>query len=197
MRGRFVAIPGAIFIAIAAALWGTDARGYHLTNVALHAANAALVYVLARAMFARAGMTRARQTGAALAALLFALHPLRVESVAWVTERRDVLSTFFLLLTVLAPTDAAFKQVPKATLRAVQRNPKLLKRVLLYHVIKGKVPSTTVVTLKSAKTLAGPAVKIRVTGKRVFVNNARVTTVDVTASNGVIHVINRVLIPPK
>jgi len=96
-----------------------------------------------------------------------------------------------------APTDAAFKKVPKATLRAVQRNPKLLKRVLLYHVIKGKVPSTTVVTLKSAKTLAGPAVKIRVTGNRVFVNNARVTTVDVPASNGVIHVINRVLIPPK
>ena len=100
-------------------------------------------------------------------------------------------------LTVLAPTDAAFKKVPKATLRAVQRNPKLLKRVLLYHVIKGRVPSTTVVTLKSAKTLAGPAVKIRVTGNRVFVNNARVTTVDVPASNGVIHVINRVLIPPK
>ena len=100
-------------------------------------------------------------------------------------------------LTVLAPTDAAFRQVPKATLRAVQKNPKLLKRVLLYHVIKGKVPSTTVVTLKSAKTLAGPAVKIRVSGKRVFVNNARVTTVDVPASNGVIHVINRVLIPPK
>jgi uncharacterized surface protein with fasciclin (FAS1) repeats len=62
-------------------------------------------------------------------------------------------------LTVLAPTDAAFRQVPKSTLRAVQKNPKLLKRVLLYHVIKGKVPSTTVVTLKSAKTLAGPAVR--------------------------------------
>lgn len=100
-------------------------------------------------------------------------------------------------LTVLAPTDAAFKKVPKSTLRAVQSNPKLLKRVLLYHVIKGKVPSTTVVTLKSAKTLAGPAVRIRVAGSRVFVNKARVTTVDVPASNGVIHVIDRVLIPPR
>ncbi len=100
-------------------------------------------------------------------------------------------------LTVLAPTDAAFKRVPKSTLRAVQKNPKLLKRVLLYHVISGKAPSSTVVTLKSAKTLAGPSVKIRVTGNRVFVNNARVTKVDIAASNGIIHVINRVLIPPK
>jgi uncharacterized surface protein with fasciclin (FAS1) repeats len=99
--------------------------------------------------------------------------------------------------TVLAPTDAAFKRLPKATLRAVQRNPKLLRRVLLYHVVKGSVPASTVVTLKSAKTLAGANVKIRVTGSRVFVNNARVVTTDVGASNGVIHVINRVLIPPK
>ena len=100
-------------------------------------------------------------------------------------------------LTLLAPTDAAFKKVPKATLRSLQKDVKLLRRVLLYHVIAGKVPSTTVVTLRSAKTLAGPAVKIRVTGRRVFVNNARVTNVDVAASNGVIHVIDRVLIPPK
>ena len=99
-------------------------------------------------------------------------------------------------LTVLAPTDAAFRKVPKSTLRAVQRNPQLLRRVLLYHVIAGKVPSSTVVTLRYAKTLAGPTVRIRVSGRRVFVNRARVTKVDVAASNGVIHVIDRVLIPP-
>jgi uncharacterized surface protein with fasciclin (FAS1) repeats len=100
-------------------------------------------------------------------------------------------------VTVLAPTDAAFRKVPKATLRAVQRDPRLLRRVLLYHVIDGEVPSTKVVTLRSTKTLAGPAVKIRVAGSRVFVNNARVTKVDIAASNGVIHVVDRVLIPPK
>jgi uncharacterized surface protein with fasciclin (FAS1) repeats len=100
-------------------------------------------------------------------------------------------------VTVLAPTDAAFRKVPKATLRAVQRDPRLLRRVLLYHVIDGEVPSTKVVTLRSAKTLAGPAVKIRVAGSRVFVNNARVTKVDIAASNGVIHVVDRVLVPPK
>jgi uncharacterized surface protein with fasciclin (FAS1) repeats len=100
-------------------------------------------------------------------------------------------------LTVLAPTDRAFARVPKSTLRAVQSDRKLLRRVLLYHVLKGSVPSTTVVTLRSAKTLAGPSVRIRTSGSRVFVNNARVVSPDVTASNGVIHVIDRVLIPPK
>ena len=89
--------------AIDHALWGMEPRGYHLTNVVLHAANAVVFWALARRVLAHAGTRRDVQaTGALLAALLFALHPLRVESVAWVTERRDVLSTLFLLLTVLA-----------------------------------------------------------------------------------------------
>lgn len=100
-------------------------------------------------------------------------------------------------LTVLAPTDAAFRKLPASTLRAVQKNPALLRRVLLYHVIAGKVPSSKVVTLRRAKTLEGSNVRVRVAGKRVFVNNARVTAVDVQATNGVIHVIDKVLIPPK
>jgi uncharacterized surface protein with fasciclin (FAS1) repeats len=98
-------------------------------------------------------------------------------------------------LTVFAPTDAAFKKVPKATLAKLGKDKALLKRVLLYHVVKGQVPASKVVTLKSAKTLAGPSVKIRVSGKNVFVDKARVTAVDVKASNGIIHVVNSVLIP--
>ena len=74
--------------------------------------------------------------------------------------------------------------------------PAALKRVLLYHVVAGKVTAAKVVKLKSAKTLAGPSVRIRVTGMTVRINNARVTTADVKASNGVVHVIDRVLIPP-
>lgn len=87
-------------------LWGTDARGYHATNVLLHAANAVLVYAIARRVLSRAqpdrssGDRRAVVAASAFAALLFAVHPLRVESVAWITERRDVLSCFFYLLTV-------------------------------------------------------------------------------------------------
>ena len=102
--------------------------------------------------------------------------------------------------TVFAPTDAAFKKVPKATLTKLGKDKALLKKVLLYHVVKGKVPAATVVTLdgKSAKTLAGPAVKIKVTGGNVFLNGStKVTATDVMASNGVIHVINKVLLPPS
>jgi uncharacterized surface protein with fasciclin (FAS1) repeats len=98
--------------------------------------------------------------------------------------------------TVFAPTNAAFAKVPKATLDKLAKNPAALKRVLLYHVVAGKVPAAKVVTLKSAKTLAGATVKIRVTGKTVRVNSAKVTKADVKASNGIVHVIDRVLLPP-
>jgi uncharacterized surface protein with fasciclin (FAS1) repeats len=99
-------------------------------------------------------------------------------------------------LTVFAPTDAAFAKVPKATLAALGRDKAKLKAVLLYHVVKGKVTAAQVVKLSSAKTLEGESVTIKVTGGKVFVGGARVVTPDVMASNGVIHVINKVLIPP-
>jgi uncharacterized surface protein with fasciclin (FAS1) repeats len=101
--------------------------------------------------------------------------------------------------TVFAPTDAAFAKVPKATLAKLQNDPMLLKSVLLYHVVKGKVPASTVVTLngKFAKTVNGASVKIAVKGGKVYLNGStQVTKTDVMASNGVIHVINKVLLPP-
>jgi transforming growth factor-beta-induced protein len=97
--------------------------------------------------------------------------------------------------TVFAPTDAAFAKVPKATLAALGKNKAKLRAVLLYHVVKGKVTAAQVVKLRSAKTLNGKTVAIRVSGGKVFVGGAAVTKADVTASNGVIHVINKVLIP--
>jgi len=97
--------------------------------------------------------------------------------------------------TVFAPTDAAFAKLPKATLAALAKNKAKLRSVLLYHVVKGNVSAAKVVTLRSAKTLNGKAVSIRVNGGNVLVGGARVTTADVEASNGVIHVVNKVLIP--
>ncbi len=99
--------------------------------------------------------------------------------------------------TVFAPTDAAFAKVPKATLAALARKPALLRSVLLYHVVPGSVTASNVAKLGSAKTLEGSPVLIRVDKGGVFVNQARVTTPDVLASNGVIHVVDKVLIPPK
>lgn len=97
--------------------------------------------------------------------------------------------------TVFAPTDAAFAKLPKTTLAALAKNKAKLRSVLLYHVVKGNVSAAKVVTLRSAKTLNGKAVSIRVNGGNVLVGGARVTTADVKASNGVIHVVNKVLIP--
>jgi tetratricopeptide (TPR) repeat protein len=97
-------------------LWGMNPAGYHLTNVVLHAANAVLLFFIARRLLrasdeeAFAGEPRRLTLAAATAALFFALHPLRVESVAWVTERRDVLSCLFFFASVLAylrATDSA------------------------------------------------------------------------------------------
>ena len=98
--------------------------------------------------------------------------------------------------TVFAPTDTAFKRVPKSTLKSLAKNKAKLRAVLLYHVVVGKVPSSEVVMMKSIKTVNGKSVRIRTSNGSVYVNSARVTKPDVTASNGVIHVINRVLIPP-
>lgn len=95
----------AIDYLISRAVFGDGIRPpvYHVTNTLLHAASIVLVYLLARRLLSRAGAAgMSLDLAAAWAALLFGLHPLRVESVAWVTERRDVLSSFLLLLTVLA-----------------------------------------------------------------------------------------------
>jgi transforming growth factor-beta-induced protein len=97
--------------------------------------------------------------------------------------------------TVFAPTDAAFAKVPKATLSALAADKAKLKAVLLYHVAKGNVTANKVVKLKSAKTLNGKPVSISVSGSKVMVGGARVTTADIATTNGVIHVINKVLIP--
>lgn len=86
-------------------VWGMNPFGYHLTNVVLHALNTVLLFVVARRLLARAvpdAPPPAWQLGALAAALAWALHPLRAESVAWVTERRDLVSGAFALLTVLA-----------------------------------------------------------------------------------------------
>ena len=97
--------------------------------------------------------------------------------------------------TVFAPTDKAFAKVPKATLDALAKDKAKLRAVLLYHVAKGKLNAAKVVKRHSIKTLNGQRVHVRVRDGKVFVGGARVVTPDVRASNGVIHVINKVLIP--
>ena len=97
--------------------------------------------------------------------------------------------------TVFAPTDAAFAKVPKATLRALAKDKAKLRAVLLYHVAKGKLTAAKVVKLHSIKTLNGQSLTVRVNHGTVTVGGARVIKANIGASNGVIHVINQVLIP--
>jgi len=99
------------------AIWGMEPFGYHLTNVLLHSTNAIVFFFLARWLLRLAipwRSTTALQAGAAAAALLFGMHPLRVESVAWITERRDVLSGLFWMLAILAYLRAPERSQKKA-----------------------------------------------------------------------------------
>ena len=96
--------------------------------------------------------------------------------------------------TVFAPTDEAFAALPEGTLDSLLADPEALSKVLLYHVIAGEVPAADVITLSSADTVEGQPVSITVDGDTVMVGNANVIQTDVMASNGVIHVIDAVLI---
>jgi uncharacterized surface protein with fasciclin (FAS1) repeats len=97
--------------------------------------------------------------------------------------------------TVFAPTDEAFAKVPKTTLDSLAADPEKLKAVLLYHVVDGETRASEVAELSSAETLNGESVDLESGGGTVRVNGARVVQADVTASNGVIHAIDEVLIP--
>ena len=98
--------------------------------------------------------------------------------------------------TVFAPTDDAFAALPEGTIPALLEDIPTLTDILLYHVVPGKVMAADVVTLSSADTVLGEPVTITVDGDKVMVNDAQVIITDVEASNGVIHVIDAVLIPP-
>jgi uncharacterized surface protein with fasciclin (FAS1) repeats len=98
--------------------------------------------------------------------------------------------------TVFAPTDKAFEKVPKEQLEALLKDKKQLQAVLTYHVVPGKVMAADVVKLESAKTVQGKPVKIAVKEGKVKVNGANVLKTDIECSNGVVHVIDAVLLPP-
>ncbi len=97
--------------------------------------------------------------------------------------------------TVFAPTDEAFAKLPEGTIDNLLANPDKLKQILLYHVVPGKVMAKDVVGLSSATTAQGSDIAIAVKGDSVMINNAKVLKTDVMASNGVIHVIDTVIVP--
>jgi uncharacterized surface protein with fasciclin (FAS1) repeats len=99
--------------------------------------------------------------------------------------------------TVFAPTDDAFAKLPAGTLEDLLKpeNKEKLRAILTYHVVAGKVTSAKVVTLSSAKTVNGQDLTITAMGGNVMVNNAHMVKADISASNGLIHVIDTVILP--
>jgi uncharacterized surface protein with fasciclin (FAS1) repeats len=101
--------------------------------------------------------------------------------------------------TVFAPTDAAFAKLPAGTLETLLKpeNKAKLTRILTYHVVPGSVTASDVVKLKSTKAVSGDLISITASGGAVKVNDASVIKTDVRASNGVIHVIDTVILPKE
>jgi uncharacterized surface protein with fasciclin (FAS1) repeats len=99
--------------------------------------------------------------------------------------------------TVFAPTDEAFAKLPAGTLNDLLKaeNKQKLQRILTYHVVPGRVSSADVVKLRTAKAVSGDTIDINANGGSVMVDSARVVKADVQASNGVIHVIDSVILP--
>ena len=99
--------------------------------------------------------------------------------------------------TVFAPTDEAFAKLPKGTVEELLKpeNKAKLTAILTYHVVAGKVMAADVVKVKEAKTVQGGAIKVSAMGGKVMVDAAHVVKADIAASNGVIHVIDSVLMP--
>ncbi|WP_409994788.1 fasciclin domain-containing protein [Blastopirellula marina] len=97
--------------------------------------------------------------------------------------------------TVFAPTDAAFAKLPKGTVDSLLKDKEKLGKILKYHVVAGKVMAADAAKLDSADTLAGASLKIQAKDGGVMINDAKVIKADIVTSNGVIHVIDTVLIP--
>lgn len=136
--------------------------------------------------------------------------PLKADIVQ-VAERNGDLSTLVAALTagklvatlegkgpftVFAPTNEAFAKIPKATLTQLLGNQKLLDQLLEYHVLSGDFSMRDLMSAKLVSTLEKEAVAVRSVGSKIMVNNADVVTADVGATNGVVHVIDKVLVPP-
>lgn len=101
--------------------------------------------------------------------------------------------------TVFAPTDAAFEKLPAGTVENLLKpeNKEQLVGILTYHVVPGKVMAADVVGLDEAATVNGKMIDVQAEGSAVMVNGANVTSTDIAASNGVIHVIDQVILPPE
>ena len=155
---------------------------------ALAALVAVSVAVLAPASSAASGQGNIVETAAAAGEFKTLIKLAGVAGLAGALEGKGP-------LTVFAPTDAAFAKLPRATIAALEHNRAKLRAVLLYHVLKGRITAAQLVKRHLVKTLDGQSLMVRVKHGVVTVGGVRVIKANIAASNGVIHVIDGVLIP--
>jgi transforming growth factor-beta-induced protein len=98
-------------------------------------------------------------------------------------------------LTVFAPTDAAFAKLPEGTVAALLKNKDALREILSYHVVAGKIPASQVVKMRWAKSVQGQSLMVKVNKDGVMIDGAKVVKADIMTSNGIIHVIDTVVLP--
>jgi len=166
----------------------TQVRSYELKAASF----ALILSVLAGAMPADAGPAKKDIVDTAVAAVSFNTLVTALQA-AGLADTLKGKGPF----TVFAPTDDAFSKLPAGTVESLLKpeNKDKLRAILLYHVVSGDVTAAQVVKLSSAKTVNGQDLKISVNNGTVMVNDATVVKADVVASNGVIHVIDTVLLP--
>jgi uncharacterized surface protein with fasciclin (FAS1) repeats len=155
---------------------------------ALAALAAVSVAILAPATAAASRQPNIVQTAAAAGQFKTLIKLAKVAGLAGALEAKGP-------MTVFAPTDAAFAKVPRTTLAALKHDRAKLRAVLLYHVLEGRITAAQLLKRHSVKTLNGKSLKVRVKHGVVTVGGVRVIKTNIAASNGVIHVIDRVLIP--
>lgn len=97
--------------------------------------------------------------------------------------------------TVFAPTNEAFEKLPGYVTRALSKNPDLLTDILLYHVVADDLLAADVLAERELESVQGEDLRVRSAGNNAFINTSRITATDIVADNGVVHVIDRVLIP--
>jgi uncharacterized surface protein with fasciclin (FAS1) repeats len=159
-------------------------------NTRFYLLGLAALVVLASGLSAAAGSTKSDIVDTAVAAGSF-------NTLATALKEAELIETLkgpgpF---TVFAPTDDAFAKLPPGTIEALLKDKAKLRAILTYHVVPGKVMAADVLKLNSAKTVNGQSVPIRVKDGAVLVDNARVLKTDIATSNGVIHVIDSVILP--
>ncbi len=98
-------------------------------------------------------------------------------------------------ITVFAPVNSAFDKLPRSVSRAIERDPSILTKILLFHVSPDRLSSSEVVATRRIDTLTDQDIRVRAAGKKVFVDRAQVIATDIDTDNATVHLINRVMIP--